>query len=115
MELTAALELPPITPAFVQGTGRPETAAARAGDERLVNTSRYSDAVTAIADVQVPSSSASDPALRALHCETWARLYLGDLELASALGERACSLAEGVAFTDLERAESLFRLGAVRG
>jgi tetratricopeptide (TPR) repeat protein len=114
MELTTALELPPISPAFVQGTGRSEMCAALAQAERLLNTSQYSEAVAAISEVHVPSISAPDLALRALHCETWARMYLGELEMASALGERACALAEGLAFTDLERAESLFRLGAVR-
>jgi tetratricopeptide (TPR) repeat protein len=114
MELTAALELPPISPAFVQGTGRSETAVALAQAEWLLNTSQYAEAVAAIAEVHVPSISAPDLALRALHCETWGRMYLGELEMASALGERACALAEGIAFTDLERAESLFRLGAVR-
>jgi tetratricopeptide (TPR) repeat protein len=114
MELTAALALPPLSPAFVQGTGRSETASALAEAERLLNTSQYAEAVAAISEVHVPSISSPDLALRALHCEMWGRMYLGELEMASALGERACALAEGIMFTDLERAESLFRLGAVR-
>jgi tetratricopeptide (TPR) repeat protein len=41
-------------------------------------------------------------------------LYLGDLEVADALAERARALAEGPTFSDVDRAESLFRLGCCR-
>lgn len=120
MERTAALPtLPPVTPAFVQapvasGFGRAETTTALAKAQRLVAAHRYEDAVEALGGVHVPSASAPDLALRVLHCETWARLYLGDLVTADAIAERARALSEGPNFSDLERAESLFRLGCCR-
>jgi tetratricopeptide (TPR) repeat protein len=120
MESTAALQdLPPVTPAFVHapavhGSGRAETTAALAKAERYVDAHRYEDAVEALSGVHVPSSSAPDLALRVLHCETWARLYLGDVGRADSIAERARALSEGPGFSDLERAESLFRLGCCR-
>jgi tetratricopeptide (TPR) repeat protein len=120
MESTAALEtLPPITPAFMQtpavlGSGRAETTAALARAERHVEAHRYEDALETLGDVHVPSVSAPDLALRVLHCETWARLYLGQVDAADSVAERARALSEGAAFSDLDRAESLFRLGCCR-
>jgi tetratricopeptide (TPR) repeat protein len=120
MESTAALhDLPPVTPAFVHapalpGSGRAETTAALAKAERYLDAHRYEDAVEALSGVHVPSTSAPDLALRVLHCETWARLYLGDVGTADAIAERARALSEGPGFSDLERADSLFRLGCCR-
>jgi tetratricopeptide (TPR) repeat protein len=120
MESTAALpDLPPVTPAFIQapavgGSGRSETTAAVAKAEHHVEAHRYADAVEVLGEVHVPTTSAPDLALRVLHCESWARLYLGDLEVADALAERARALAEGPTFSDVDRAESLFRLGCCR-
>jgi tetratricopeptide (TPR) repeat protein len=117
---TATLQsLPPVSPAFVRapsasGSGRAQTTAALAKAERCVETHRYEDALETLGDVHVPSSSAPDLALRVLHCETWARLYLGEIAEADAVAERARALAEGAGFSDLDRAESLFRLGCCR-
>jgi tetratricopeptide (TPR) repeat protein len=115
VEGAAALQtLPPVTPAFVHGTGRGETIAALAVAERLLQQNQYEDAVAALGDVHVPAVTAPDLAFRVLQTEAWARMYLGQLEAAAALCERARSLAEGQAFTDVDRAEALFRLGACR-
>jgi tetratricopeptide (TPR) repeat protein len=118
VEGTAALHaLPPVTPAFVGARvpdGRAEAAAAVARIESLVAEHRYLDAIDAIADVLVPAVSAPDLALRVLFAESWAQMYLGRLDAAAAALERARALAEGRAFTDLDRAEALFRLGACR-
>jgi tetratricopeptide (TPR) repeat protein len=120
MESTVALQaLPPVTPAFMQtptvpGSGRAETTTALANAERYVEAHRYEDAVEALGDVHVPSASAPDLALRVLHCETWARLYLGDIVTAESIADRARALSEGSGFSDLDRAESLFRLGCCR-
>jgi len=120
MESTAALPtLPPVSPAFmhtasVSGSGRAETTAALARAERHIEAHRYEEALEALASVHVPSISAPDLALRVLHSETWARLYLGDVETADSIAERARALSEGSGFSDLERAESLFRLGCCR-
>ncbi len=67
-----------------------------------------------LARIRVPAMSAPDLALRLLHCEAWARMYLGEIDSADALCERARALAEGELFDDTDRAEALFRLGAVR-
>jgi tetratricopeptide (TPR) repeat protein len=120
MESTAALPaLPPVTPAFTHrsapsGSGRAETTAALTQAEHLIAAHRYEEALEALGSVHVPSASAPDLALRVLQSETWARLYLGDVETADAVAERARALSEGSGFSDLERAESLFRLGCCR-
>src|SRR4051794_39735094 len=110
----ALLTLPPITPAYVRvtGPGHDQTVAALTAAECALLEHRYSDALQALGDVHVPSASAPDLALRVLNCETWSRLYLGELEAADALAERARALSEGAPFTDAERADALFRLGA---
>src|SRR4051794_9436444 len=121
MEGSAALlhDLPPVTPAFVQmpaasGSGRAETAAALAIAEQHLQGHRYGDALEALSDAHVATTSAPDLALRVLHCESWARLYRGEVSAADALAERARSLSEGVHFSDVDRAESLFRLACCR-
>jgi tetratricopeptide (TPR) repeat protein len=96
------------------GSGRAETTAALAKAQRFVEGHRYEDALDALSGVHVPSTSAPDLALRVLHCETWARLYLGDVETADSIAERARALSEAASFSELERAESLFRLGCCR-
>lgn len=115
MQSAAFLDLPPLSPGFVHGGAAvAETVAALARADRLVAASRYEEAVETLGDVQVPAMSAPDVAMRVLHCEAWARMYLGDLDTAMALCERARDLAEGESFTNVERAEALFRLAAVR-
>jgi tetratricopeptide (TPR) repeat protein len=116
MEQPAAfLDLPRLSPGFVHGGAAvAETVAALARADRLVAASRYEEAVQTLGDVQVPALSAPDVAMRVLHCEAWARMYLGDLDTAMALCERARDLAEGEGFTSVDRAEALFRLAAVR-
>ena len=118
MEATAALEnLPPVTPQFVQAPiagGRGETAAALNRTETLIHEHRYSEAVEALGAVTVPAVSAPDLALRVLFCDSWARMYLGKLDDAVAILERARALAEGPTFSDVDRAEAMFRLGCCR-
>jgi tetratricopeptide (TPR) repeat protein len=115
MEKTAAREHEaPAQPAYLGDTGRIETEEALVAAERLLDSNAYGEVVAALGEVRVPSSAAPDLALRVLHTESWARLYLGELEHAATLAERARELVEGPAFTDTERAESLFRLGACR-
>jgi tetratricopeptide (TPR) repeat protein len=120
MESTTTVEaLPPVSPVFMHvaaapGSGRAETTAALARAERFIDAHCYEDALDALSSVHVPSIAAPDLALRVLHSETWARLYLGDVEMADSIAERARGLSEGTAFSDLERAESLFRLGCCR-
>jgi transcriptional regulator with XRE-family HTH domain len=58
--------------------------------------------------------SAPDLELRALRTEGWARMYLGQVREAVPLLSRARQIAESPAFTDIDRADVLFRLGACR-
>jgi tetratricopeptide (TPR) repeat protein len=58
--------------------------------------------------------SAPDLEVRAITADAWARMYLGDVRDAIRLLERARQLAEDPAFTDVDRADVLFRLGACR-
>jgi tetratricopeptide (TPR) repeat protein len=58
--------------------------------------------------------SAPDLELRSLTAEAWAQMYLGEVRDSIRLLERARQLAEDVAFTDVDRADVLFRLGACR-
>jgi tetratricopeptide (TPR) repeat protein len=67
-----------------------------------------------LGNVHVSAVSAPDLALRTLRCEGWSRLYLGELDAAAAAFERARAIAEAPVFTDVDRAESVFCLGAVR-
>ena len=118
MEATAALQsLPPVTPAFqlapVAG-GHGETVAALDRAEALIDKHRYSEAVVALGAVAIPAVSAPELALRVLFCESWARMYLGNLDSAVATLERARALAEAPTFTPVDRAEALFRLGCCR-
>lgn len=117
MESAAALQLPPVSPAFVQAPadgGRSLTSAALDRVERLVSEHRYGDALAAIAGVHLPAVSAPDLARRALLAEGWSRLNTGDLELADQALERARHLSESAGCSELERAEAVFRLGACR-
>src|SRR3954454_2052377 len=121
MDSPAALvpDLPPVTPAFIQapsvaGSGRSETAAALAEAERLLEEHRYAEAVETLGHVHVATVTQPDLALRVLHCEAWARLYLGEVDTADALADRARALSESPAFAEVDRAEALFRLRSRR-
>lgn len=81
--------------------------------EAAVEAAAYADALEVLADVELPSQ-APELELRALLAESWARLYTGEVRPACELLERARSVAEGEAFSDLDRAEVLFRLGCCR-
>ena len=60
------------------------------------------------------AAGAKDLELRALSGEGWARLQEGQLKDAAALLTEARTLSEDPRFSDIERAEVLFRLGACR-
>lgn len=104
-------------PAVRTATGqarRGEARAALARAEWLAGESKWRECVDVLAAVKLPAASAPDLAVRILHCEAWARMYLGDIDTATALCERARALTEAEHFDDTDRAESLFRLGACR-
>jgi tetratricopeptide (TPR) repeat protein len=118
METTAATQtFLPVTPSFLDtpdATGRRETIMALGAAALHLDGHRYDEALVELAGVNVPMFSAPDLALQVLNTEGWARLYLGQLDAATAICERARSLAEGPSFSELDRADSLFRLGACR-
>lgn len=93
---------------------RSEARAALARAEWLAGESRWQDCVDILATVKLPATSAPDLAVRVLHCEAWARMYLGEIDSAAALCERARAITEGELFDDTDRAEALFRLAACR-
>jgi tetratricopeptide (TPR) repeat protein len=114
---TDQLILPPVSPQFVQTPAQgaiSETAAALNRAEALLHDNRYSEALEALGEVAIPAVSAPELALRVLFCDAWARMYLGNLDSAVATLERARALAEGPTFTDVDRAEAMFRLGCCR-
>src|SRR5581483_2286027 len=93
--------------------GRLETAVARA--EALVQAHRDDEAVDAFRELRPRVSSvAPDLDLRTLTGQAWSHLTLGQIDEAVALLNEARSIAEGEAFTDVERADVLFRLGVAR-
>jgi tetratricopeptide (TPR) repeat protein len=79
---------------------------------------RYEYAAAAPEFAQVRDAArgagAKDLELRALTGEAWALLQEGGLKEAAALLTDARSLSEGPQFSDIERADVLFRLGACR-
>jgi tetratricopeptide (TPR) repeat protein len=76
----------------------------------------YAEAITLLAGVTeaVPAEAAPDLELRALLAESWARMYIGEMREALPLLTRARELAEDPVFSDVDRAEVLFRLGCCR-
>jgi tetratricopeptide (TPR) repeat protein len=51
---------------------------------------------------------------RRLLAEAWGRMYVGEVRAAVGLLEQARALAEGPRFTDVDRADALYRLGCCR-
>jgi tetratricopeptide (TPR) repeat protein len=62
----------------------------------------------------VVATGAVDLRVRVLSGEAWARAHRGEVRPAIELLEQARGLVEGPSFTDLDRAEVLFRLGVAR-
>jgi tetratricopeptide (TPR) repeat protein len=117
MEATAALRLVPPNASPTSATPSPVDADAIVAvidrAEAAVRENRYSDAVDALGAVTVPAAM-PELALRALLCEAWGRMYLGHLGRAVSMLERARDLAESPFFTDVDRANAMFRLGCCR-
>ena len=105
--------VPPLLPAPVDEE-RAELARAVVAAESAIAEALYEDAIVALAGRTVSAAAYPDLALRALFAESWARMYVGDLDAALACGERARAISEGPTFDDRDRAESLYRLGCVR-
>jgi len=93
---------------------RIETMLARA--EALSESDRNDEAVALVEEIKTAVLATGSPELevRALAVESWARMIVGQVREAMDLLMKARSLAEGPGFSDVERADLLFRLGVCR-
>ena len=93
---------------------RVEALLARA--EALSKGYHYKDAVNAYAEVRAAVSATNSVELevRTLSGEAWARMQEGDVRAAVELLNGARATAEGSLFSDVDRAELVFRLGVCR-
>lgn len=83
--------------------------------EQAERASDRNDYAGALATLQQSSFSVfPELALRGLLAQAWAHMSLGELDEGAALAEHARTLAEGPDFTDVDRADTLFRLGCCR-
>jgi tetratricopeptide (TPR) repeat protein len=93
---------------------RIETLLTRA--EALAEAHKCADALEQIEDVRTAVLVTASPELevRLLAVEAWARQDVGEVRAAIELLARARSLTEGQGFSDVDRADILFRLGVCR-
>ncbi len=100
----------------VSAADRQRVEAQLARVEALCEQRRHEEAAAACPALraEVARMEAPDLVLRALLAEGWARLHLGELRPALALLQEARELAEDGRFSDLERADVLYRLGVCR-
>jgi tetratricopeptide (TPR) repeat protein len=84
--------------------------------EALIESHQYADAVSELGAVRVEVAAvgARDLELRALSGEAWARLQRGDVQQAIDLLQAARTIAESERFSEVDRADVLFRLGVCR-
>ena len=94
--------------------GRVEAVLARA--EALTEANRYGEAVAAYEEARaaVAPTGSVELDVRALSGEAWARMQHGDPRAGIELLTRARSLVEAPQFSDVDRADVLFRLGVCR-
>jgi tetratricopeptide (TPR) repeat protein len=85
-----------------------------AGAEIALRDKRYDDVVAVLGPLTIFPAQYPNLALRALRTESWARLYRGELEEALALLKTAKGITHRPGFNDLDRADVLCRIGAVR-
>jgi tetratricopeptide (TPR) repeat protein len=94
--------------------GRIEASLARA--EALSETHEYSDALEEFTRIYptITGIAATELQVRAESGEAWVRMRMGQVKEAVQLLTSARTLAEDAMFSDVDRAEILFRLGACR-
>ncbi len=94
--------------------GKVEALLARA--EALTQAFQYRDAIEAYEAVRAPVAAVNLPELsvRVLAGEAWARMEEGDLRTAVDLLVEARGIAESDHFTDVDRADLVYRLGVCR-
>jgi tetratricopeptide (TPR) repeat protein len=93
---------------------RVEATLARA--EGLTEAREYAEAIEEFVKAAPAVRAAGSPELEVRHLtgEGWARMQSGEIRPALKLFEQVRSLVEGPSFSDVERADVLFRLGACR-
>ena len=84
--------------------------------EAAVEAHDYAEGISVLAGATdaLPTDLAADLTLRALLAEAWARMYIGEMREALPLLARAREIVESPSFSDVDRAEVLFRLGCCR-
>jgi tetratricopeptide (TPR) repeat protein len=94
--------------------GRIETSLARA--EALSQSHDYQEAAEEFTKIRpvIAGIAATELEVRALSGEAWARMRVGEVKPAIDLLTQARAMAEDPMFSDVDRAEILFRLGACR-
>jgi tetratricopeptide (TPR) repeat protein len=99
----------------VSSDARDRSAALVSRAEAAIESRRYGDAATILDGVdEAELGTAPELALRALLAHGSARMHLGDVRRAVGILLRARVLAEDARFTDVDRAEVLYRLGCCR-
>jgi tetratricopeptide (TPR) repeat protein len=93
---------------------RAESVIARA--EAALESNEYQAALDELGALHASPEALDAPDLqfRSLLAEAWARMYLGEVRQAIALLERGRILTEAPSFTDVDRADVLYRLGCCR-
>src|SRR5215203_3950571 len=115
--LAARLDVDPLfleTGVSSDERGRIEATLARG--EALIEDKRFAEAVEQYVNARELVNGEVVPELefRALTGEAWARMHTGDLKLALELLGRARDVAERPRFSDIDRADVLFRMGVCR-
>ena len=107
------LVLPPVTDVFRdEELDALETRVA--GAEIALRDARYDDVVAMLGELTIFPAQFPNLALRALRAESWARMYRGELDEALAQLKTAKQITHRPGFNDLDRADVLCRIGAVR-
>jgi tetratricopeptide (TPR) repeat protein len=98
----------------VDERGRIEAALTRA--EALTEAHRYEEAVAEYENVRpaIAATASTELEVRTIAGEAWARMQQGEVHPAIELLIRARTLAEGPNFSDVDRADILYRLGVCR-
>jgi tetratricopeptide (TPR) repeat protein len=110
---TDTLLLPPVTDVF-RDEDFSALEAQMVAVELAVEESRWDDAVALLDEFTVVPSEFPDLALRGLAARSWAQMYRGELDEALTLLKTAKLIVHRPGFSDLDRAEILFRIGCVR-
>jgi tetratricopeptide (TPR) repeat protein len=115
--LAARLEVDPLfLETGVSSDERSRIEATLSRGEALIEDRRFPDAVDEYAKARSLATDDVVPELdlRALTGEAWARMHMGELKPAMELLGRARELAERPRFSDIDRADTLFRMGVCR-